>query len=720
MSVNTDPELNFSGRRNLPVILQAESAECGLACLAMILNYHGYKVSLRELRATSSVSLKGIKLTTLSKLAVSFGLNTRPVRCSLDQLKNLRLPAILHWNLDHFVVLKKVTSSSIIIHDPGFGKKVLRLDEASNHFTGVALEAIPDNGFRTKRKDGQPRISDLWHNARGLWHYILQIALLTLGLQVFVIIGPIINQLIIDDAIEKSNLNLLYAIILGFGLLRLIQIAIEMLRSWIGLYFSSLFSLQVTSNLMRHVLSLKPEFFERRHIGDVMSRLNSIRPIQELITQSFVTIFLDGLMVIVTLIVMFLYSGVLASLVLAVVAIRFTIRSLSFIYVLRLEEDKIQKDADLEAVSLESIRGIRAVKIFGKEFERLSLWKTNFVNMINVSLKLERYNIAAKASNSLANAFLDLTIFLLGAMLIIKGTLTLGMFFAFQAYRTQFAEKSDSVLNLFFEFRTAGLHMDRISELITAETDASSYGVKKSAGSVNILGGSIEFQKVNFRYADTESNILEDVSLKIEAGERVAIIGPTGSGKSTLLKLMINLHSPSEGKILYDGHELSEVGINELRDSIGVVMQDDRLFAGSIYDNISFFESEPNIERVENVTKAAQLHNEIISMPMGYHSRIGDMGSALSGGQIQRILLARAIYKDPSILFLDEGTANLDTHVEGKITSFLRSLQCTQVVIAHRLEAIKYCDRIFEVSEGKVTEVTKTSMLQNQSLLESS
>lgn len=688
----------------LPVILQAEAAECGLACLAMVAGFHGYQTSLTELRRKFSVSLKGVNLKSLSVAADRLGLSARGLRCDLEDLHQLKTPCILHWGLNHFVVLKQAGKTKITIHDPARGKRQMLISEVSKHFTGVVLELTPTPDFEKKEEKERVKIMDLWSKMTGFIPVIMQIIAITVVLQVFAVLSPLVNQLVVDEAIAKGDASFLKVIILGFSVLLFVQTAIGVLRSYISMYFGTLLNFQMRSNMLRHLMRLEAEFFEKRHMGDIMSRMGSLGPVQNLFTSAFITILLDGVMAIATGIVMFLYSPLLAGVVCGIILLSLIVRLASFPYVLRVSEEQIQKDADLQTISLETIRGARAIKIFGREQERHAHWQNSYADSVNVGLRLQRFGIASGAANGIVFGLLELGIYYLGAMLVINQSLTLGMFFAFQSYRGQFSGRINSLIGLYFSFRTVGLHLERLADIVYADQEK---GVDAPLMIGKKLSGRIRIQDLRFRYGDNEPWVLDGVNLTVNPGDRVALTGPSGGGKTTLLKQFIGLHNPNEGEILYDGRPLSSTGVRAIRNQIGVVMQDDRLLSGSLYDNISFFDPEMDAEKVEACARAAFVYSDIMDMPMGFQSLVGDMGSILSGGQKQRVLLARALYNGPRILFLDEGTANLDPTSEKKVVSLLAQLPITQIIVAHRPAAIQTCNRVFHVENGKVREVTK-------------
>lgn len=329
----------------LPVILQAEVAECGMACLAMVAGYHGYNVSLSEMRRKFTVSLKGVNLKSLAIAADHLGLSGRALRLDIDDLKQVKTPAILHWGLNHFVVLKKVTRKTITIHNPASGKRTMRMEDVSKHFTGIALELTPTPNFKKKEEKDKVRLWDLWSKMTGFIPTIIQIIAITVILQVFAVLSPLVNQLVVDEAIAKGDINFLKVIIMGFAMLLFIQTAIGVLRSYVGMYFGTMLNFQMRSNMLRHVMRLPAEFFEKRHVGDVLSRMGSLQPVQNLFTSAFISILLDGIMAIITFGVMYLYSPMLAGCVVGIILLSFVIRLATFPYVLRMNEEQIQKNA---------------------------------------------------------------------------------------------------------------------------------------------------------------------------------------------------------------------------------------------------------------------------------------------------------------------------------------------------------------------------------------
>lgn len=686
----------------MPVLLQSEASECGLACLAMIASNHGRRTSLGELRSKFSLSLKGMTLHDLIHYADALGFSARPLRCELEELDQIRLPAVLHWDLNHFVVLAAVNRSGAVIHDPDKGRRVVPLATVSKHFTGVALELTPTPLFEKKDRVERLKISELWSRIRGFAGSLWKLFALSLILQLFALVSPLVNQIVVDEAVTKGDLNLLLTVIMGFVVLMLVQTAISTLRSFVSLYLGNLMTFQMEANLLRHLLRLPADFFEKRHVGDVVTRFGSLAPVQSLITSGVIGAALDGIMAIGTFAFLLFYAPQLTLVVVGFLVVSFVIRIITFPYIRRLNEEQIQTSADLETYFLETIRSVRSVKLFGREEQRHGRWQNLYADNMNVGIRLARFGIWAGVGGKLMSGTQNLLILYLGASAVIAGEMTLGMLFAFQSYRSSFAGSVMGLIDTFMSWKMVGLHLERLADIVHTEAEESQ---EKVAQLPRSLSGRIEVQNLRFRYGDNEPWVLDGTNLEISPGDRVAIVGRSGGGKSTLMKLMLGLYRPHDGQVLFDGKSIENWGRRALRTQVGVVMQDDRLLSGTLAENIAFFDTNMDMARVEKCARAAAIHDEIEAMPMGYQSLVGDMGSALSGGQMQRMLLARALYPNPAILMLDEGTANLDAESERKIITALSKLDITQVIIAHRAQAIAGADRVLKLEQGKFLEI---------------
>lgn len=679
-------------------VIQSEAAECGLAALAMVIDHHGMRISLPEMRRRFPMSLKGAKLGQLIFVAQQMNCAARPLRLDLEHLRQLKLPCILHWDLNHFVVLKKVSKADVTIVDPALGERRITLAQASQHFTGVALEVTPTAEF--KAHDSAPAVSarQLTGPMRGLKRALAQILLLSIALQVFVMLAPFLMQWVVDHVLISADRDLLVVLGIGFGIALLLQIGINMLRGWSVVYLSSRLNLQWMGNVFAHVLRLPLDYFEKRHLGDITSRLDSVQTIQKTLTTSFIEALIDGLMAIVTLALMLLYSWKLALVTLLAVAAYLGIRAIAYRPVRDRTEQQLVAAARQQSHLLESLRGMQSLKVAGQESHRRAMYENLMVQTVNQDVRLARFGLGFSSLSQVIFGVERIAVIWIGATLALQNAFSVGMLIAYLAYKDQFAQRVSALIDKWIEFRMLRLHGERLADIVlTPPEDRQPYseGVPPAAAR-------IEVENLSFRYAHGEPWVLKECSFTVEPGESVAIIGPSGCGKTTLVKLLLGLLKPTEGRIYVGGNELHKLGPRNVRAIVGAVMQDDQLFAGSLADNISFFDPEHDQERIEGAARLAAVHDEICSMPMGYHSLIGDMGSSLSGGQKQRVILARALYRNPKMLFLDEATSHLDVTKERLVNDAVRQLNVTKVIVAHRPETIASADRVLVMDGGRV------------------
>lgn len=697
--------LEMRGRKTTPYIPQGEASECALACLAMVAGYHGYKTDLINLRQRYGMSLKGADLKQVMQVAEDIGFNTRPLRGELDDLAHLSLPAILHWNLNHFVVLTKVSSGlrgpRYHIHDPARGAVTMGREEVSRYWTGVALDLLKSESFKPKIERKQLGITQLWSSMTGFWQTIRQVILLSLVLQLVVLTTPFFLQISIDTVFPAFDSDLLLMLALGFGGLTVINFMAGWLRSLILVTLSSSLSYQVIVNLYRHLVRLPLDYFEKRHVGDIISRFGSTQPISQLISQGMIAAFIDGLMALLTLALMFVYSGLLAGIALAALAIYIVLR-LAFLQALRLRNlDVITTAAQENSNFIESVRGIAAIKAFGQEGNRQRLWQKTKADAINAEIKLGRLSAGFDALGQFVIAIERVIFVYVAITLAFDSLLTVGMIFAFQAYKQQFLDAGMRLTEQAINFQIVKVHLTRIADIALSKTEDSD--VDKSTEEPD-FSKPLFLQQVSYRYGQNEPLVLQGTNLVIFPGEFVAITGSSGGGKTTLIKIIMGLFEPTGGSVRLGEKSISSLKRNRYRRAIGSVAQGDMLYAGSLAENIAFFDPAIDMERVREVAKLAHIHEEIEAMPMGYESLVGDMGSILSGGQLQRVLLARALYPNPKLLILDEGTANLDAENEGKILAALSELSITRIGVAHRPATIDAADRVLRIERGRVLE----------------
>ena len=682
------------------LILQSEAAECGLASIAMVSDSYGQKVSLVELRQRFPLSLKGAKLNQLIHIAQQLGFQTRALRLDMEDLSKLKLPCILHWDLNHFVVLAKVDGGKTTILDPAIGKRVLPLSEVSDHFTGIALELTPSTEFRKQKAAPSVSVHQLTGRISGLWLALSQILMLSAALQVLVVLAPFFMQWVVDQVLVSADKSLLAVLGLGFGLALVLQIAIGLLRGWSVIYLSSRLGLQWMGNVFAHALRLPLDFFEKRHLGDITSRMSSVQAIQHTLTTSFVEALIDGLMAIVTFTLMLVYSWKLALITLLAVALYFGIRLVAYRPLRDGTEQQLVAVAKQQTHLLESLRGMQSVKVAGAEGLRRATYDNLMVDTVNHEIRLARMGLGFNSASQLVFGIERIAVIWIGALLALSNVFSVGMLIAYLAYKDQFAQRMAALIDKVIEFRMLRLHGERLADIVLTEPEDAEARPETGAPSDT----RIQVENLGFRYAAGEPWVLKDCSLTIEPGESVAIVGASGCGKTTLVKLLLGLLKPNEGNIRVGGQDIHKAGPRNIRRMIGAVMQDDQLFGGSIADNISFFDPQMDETKVERAAQLAAIHDEIAAMPMGYHSLIGDMGSSLSGGQKQRVILARALYREPKLLFLDEATSHLDVTNEHLVNEAVKQLAVTKVIVAHRPETIASADRVLVVRGGKIAQ----------------
>lgn len=694
-------ELNFGGRR-LPVITASEAAECGLACLAMISRYHGHDVDLNGLRQRYALSLAGASLKSLMEIADQLGFSTRALRLELSALPKVRLPAILHWDLNHFVVLKAVGRKTVTIHDPAFGAKTLSTEEFSKHFTGVALELSRAESFEPMTARAPIKLSLLWSKMTGWWGALTQVLVLSAALQIAAFVAPLQMQLVIDEAIASVDRDLLTVIALGFGALVIIQSGVEALRSWALRVFGHLLSFQISGNLVRHLLRLPSDYFEKRHVGDIISRLGSVKPIQDAITQGVVSTVIDGLMACIAAVILFFYSTTLALIVIAAVAINLVLNLALFPRMKQRMEEEILAEAKEQTHLMETVRAATTLKLLGREAVRESGWRNLHAESTNASISVGKLQLSQVFIQSVVTGLQTVLVIYVAARLILDGQgFSVGMLFSFLAYRQTFTDRANALVNQMMQFRFLRLHLDRLADIVTTPSETSD-----APASLAQIKGHVRLKDVSFRYGATDPLVLEDVDLEIEPGDYIAIHGASGGGKSTLLKLLLGLNQPTEGMIELDGQRSTPERWRAWRSEVGVVAQDDRLLSGTLADNIAGFDPDLDMKLVVASAMAAQVHADIMRTPMQYLTLVGDMGSTLSGGQRQRVLLARALYRQPKILVLDEGTANLDEQNEELIADLIDQMSITRIVVAHRPALLRRAKRVFVVGGRKLTPVS--------------
>ncbi|MDB9894143.1 peptidase domain-containing ABC transporter [Reinekea sp.] len=676
----------------LRIIRQTESAECGLACIGMIAGYHGFNTDLNYLRSRFSISQHGVNLKQLLAIANRLNLTGRAVQAGITSLSQLNLPCIIHWNLNHFVVLSKIDKLKAHVLDPAKGDLTFSIDDFGKHFTGIALELIPTSEFKPEKVKQQLKIGQLWSKSSGVGRAIGVVFFLSLILQGFTIISPFYLQTIVDNVFAYNDMDMLYLLAFGFGVVMLANNMTNFLRSMVILNFGSKLSYQIAANLFSHLINLPISYFEKRHTGDIVSRFGSIQQVKELLTTGLVTAIVDGVMALTIFAAMLIYSVKVSFIVLSFVAIYGFFRMFFYKPLLVLSEEGIVSKAAEETNFMESIRAIQTIKIFQKESDRKNIWQNKYIETINAEVKLSRLTILFELANGMLFGLENILVVFFLSVLIMQDAFSIGMLFAFMAYKQQFTQRMDGFITKLIELKMIGLHLGRISDIAFSKTENVSLDCSPSIDNIGI----IEVKEVSFQYTKTDPIIISKLSMEFNKGESIALVGPSGCGKTTLIKLLMGLLNPTSGEITANGK--SVLNSENYRSRIAGVMQDDQLFSGSLMENIACFSSTIDEEKVISSAKFASIHTDILSLPMGYQTLVGDMGTSLSGGQKQRVMLARALYKEPEILFLDEATSSLDVANESIINENIKRMMITRIIVAHRPETIRSAGRVIDIS----------------------
>ena len=673
----------------LSVVLQADNAECGLACLSMVAGYHGHRETLREYRSRFRVSSRGTTLASLRDYAEQLGFQTRAVRAELHELPQLRSPAILHWEFNHFVVLLAVGRRWAKIADPAVGIRRIPLHLLNERFTGVALELVPTSSLTPSKAVEAVPLGTFLPAFRGLGSSLAGVFVMTLALQAFALALPLNVQFTIDQGVRQGDWNLVMALALGFGLVGFTSVATQWLRTLLVQHVGNTLSFRMVVGLGHHLLRLPDSWFVARHTGDVMSRFASTEPIRRFLMTGAFAMLVDAAMALGALGILLTYSRDLALALCVFLIVMAGIRLGTFGWLRELTRETIAAAAQEDTSFIENVERQRAIKLLGAEAHREDVWGERFVAQINAQNRLARFRAHVLFATGSVGTVQTVVILMLGAGKVIQGEFTLGMLFAFSSYAAIFAVRLQSLIGSLINLRMLRLHRERIADIAVEEREPSSAG----AATGRTLAGRIEVRGVRFAYGDDAPNILEDFDFMVSPGEFVAIEGASGCGKSTFIKLLCRLAAPQAGTILVDGVELASLDTRHYRRKLGVVMQDDDLFSGNLVENIAVDTEDVDFERVEAAARLACLHDEIERLPMQYMTLVGHMGSTLSGGQRQRVMIARAFYREPAIILLDEGTAHLNDELQGRVLDNLRATGATIVAASHDERVLARADR---------------------------
>ncbi|ESQ92110.1 hypothetical protein ABAC460_04285 [Asticcacaulis sp. AC460] len=681
-------------------MMAAEQAECGLACVAMVAFYHGHDVDLNGLRNRYGFSMSGASFATLAKLAGDLCFMTRAMRIDVATLRQIALPAILHWDHNHFVVLRSITATRAVIHDPAKGRVEFSIDEFSTRFTGAVLEVRPRLPFSAIAARSPSGLRTLFAGLEGLKLKIPLILAFSVVLQAIAFAMPFQMQWIFDDVLGGGDANLLVIVCAGFAALTAAQTIVAGLRDWTVHILGNQMILQMINRIVGHLIRLPSDFFEKRHLGDILSRVDSARSIQQVVSQGLISSLIDGLMAITAAVAMWAYSPTLAALVFMSLTFVTALILFFFSRLRRATQRVIETSADEQTCLMETIRAATTVKLMGAEAQREAIWSALYDKAHGATHALGGLQVSMAFIQNTIIGLQSILVVFFGAKLVLAGTgFSAGMLITFMAFQQTLVSRTVALIAQTYQVRLLGMHLERLRDIVGQKKDDLSIAEDDIRDH-----GNLSLVDVSFRYGAGDDWVLNQIDLEVSQGEFLAITGPSGGGKSTLLKLLLGLYSPVQGTLCIDGRPVTHPLWRLWRQRVGVVSQDDRMLSGSLADNIAFFEPQKSMERVMRAAVAARIHDDIIRMPMSYQTKVGDMGSTLSAGQRQRVLLARALYREPQLLILDEGTANLDPATEAEIADTLRALPITRIVVAHRPALISRADRVMRLEDGRLYE----------------
>ncbi|EKI7042267.1 peptidase domain-containing ABC transporter [Escherichia coli] len=687
-------QLDMRWRRRVPVIHQTETTECGLACLAMICGHFGKNIDLISLRRKFNLSARGANLAGINGIAEQLGMVTRALSLELDELGALKMPCILHWDFSHFVVLVSVKRNRYVLHDPARGRRYLGREEMSRYFTGIALEVWPGSEFQAETQQTRISLRSLINSIYGIKRTLAKIFCLSVVIEAINLVMPVGTQLVMDHAIPAGDRGLLTLISAGLMFFILLRAAVSMLRAWSSLVMSTLINVQWQSGLFDHLLRLPLAFFERRKLGDIQSRFDSLDTLRATFTTSVIGFIIDSIMVVGVFVMMLLYGGYLTWIVLCFTTIYIFIRLVTYGNYRQISEECLVREARAASYFMETLYGIATVKIQGMVGIRGAYWLNMKIDAINSGIKLTRMDLLFGGINTFVTACDQVVILWLGAGLVIDNQMTIGMFVAFSSFRGQFSERVTSLTSFLLQLRIMSLHNERIADIALHEKEEKKPEIEIVAHMGPI---SLEANDLSYRYDSQSAPIFSALSLSVAPGESVAITGASGAGKTTLMKVLCGLFEPDSGRVLINGIDIRQMGINNYHRMIACVMQDDRLFSGSIRENICGFAEEMDEDWMVECARASHIHDVIMNMPMGYETLIGELGEGLSGGQKQRIFIARALYRKPGILFMDEATSALDSESEHFVNVAIKNMNITRVISAHRETTLRTVDRVIYI-----------------------
>ncbi len=698
----------FFKKRHLPLVFQTERTDCALSCIVMVANFHGVPLNLTQLKSIYPQYKKGMNLNDIYDILVSAGMNVRVLSVDNDELGKVKLPCILHWNCDHFVVLKKIRKGKFIIHDPEKGLLKLGYVKFFEHFTGVVVESVPALVITDSSSkyflSGKGKSDTVSKNFKFFFSLLRQcqspvyfILILLFIIEFINICLPQVTQLIIDDVIVNSDMHLLIVATSGYFLLSLIQLVVSSAKGGILIWMNAQLGYQLPLSFYNKLMALPFSFFNSRTLGDLISRFDSVDIIKNTTTTQLLAIVLDSIMVSASFIMLMIYDKFLALIVIIMLFLYVLTKLFSYKVYKYCNVSTLKSRARQQGAVIESVKNHQLLKLYSECSGVRGNFTQSLVDVVNNQAKVGYIQNIFTGANLFLSSLKNVSILYFGGAQVMSGNFSVGMLVAFISYSEQFCRRSMKIIDFMMQGYMSGVHIERINEVVTASPETEPLTPSFSFQSVN--GISLELSNLSFSYSAT-SEVLSRVSFKLEPGETLLVSGKSGCGKSTLVRIILGLLPPSGGCILCNNMNIAKHTIHSFRKITGTVLQGDTLLSGSLLYNITFDNTVP-LDDVVHITKGLGIHDVINNLPVGYYSQVTDINSFLSVGQIQRILLARAIYRKPALLILDEATSNLDHESEIQVIDYIATIPCTKIIISHKGEALRIADKILSLDRSK-------------------
>jgi ATP-binding cassette, subfamily B, bacterial len=688
--------------RRVPVRLQLSAVECGAACLAMILSYFGRPTQVADCREKLGIGRDGITAEAIARAAREYGLRVKAYSVEdLSEFKYVPLPAIAHWNFEHFVVIEHWSPQRVEIIDPGGGRRRLKPAQFAVAFTGVVLTFEPGVQFdrHAARSTFSWRAYLLTHMSQvpGL---LFQILSASFFLQILGLALPALTKILIDQVLPRQNIGMMPILGIGMVLLVLTQVVLHYLRATVLIALQVRLDSRLMVSFFEHLLTLPFRFFEQRTTGDLLMRLSSNTIIRETLSSQTLSILLDGVFILGYLVLLLVQEPSFGLAVLGIGLAQIILLLITKNAMHDLMQQDLWAQSESQSYLVEALKGIETLKASGAEDRTLDHWSNLFFKQLNVSLRRSRLTALLDTAMLSLRTLSPLLLLWFGALYVLNGSLSLGSMLAFNAIAIAILTPLATLVSNGQHLQLVGAHLERLADVLEAESEQDIQLVQAAP----TLSGQVELKGVGFRYDAHAPWVLRDISLAIAPGQKIALVGRSGSGKSTLAKLLLGLYLPTEGEIRYDDWLLQTLNWRSLRSQFGVVLQEPSIFSGSIRQNITLNHPNLSLEQVIQAAKLSAIHEDILRLPMGYETRIAEGGSGLSGGQLQRLAIARALAHQPAILVLDEATSHLDVKTERQVEQQLSHLSCTRIVIAHRLSTVRNADRILVMDAGRLVE----------------